>query len=132
VSSSSICLRPRHNLGSPLAPACSANSTERRDIERCEGLVARKELEPMPANFSLAPVHNRLLVDRLPRMGTWQAPSRIRRYAPLSGVAKYPAGARPSKCYLNVQPYQSHGPDRLLNLNASVSYQKDFRDPPHR
>jgi hypothetical protein len=31
-------------------------------------------------------------------MGTWHAPPRSRRYAPLSDAAKYPAGARPSKC----------------------------------
>jgi hypothetical protein len=35
--------------------------------------------------------------NRLPILGTWHAPPRSRRYAPLSGAAKYPAGARPSK-----------------------------------
>jgi hypothetical protein len=38
-------------------------------------------------------------VNRLPRMGTWHAPTRRGPYGPLSGAAKYPAGARPSKCY---------------------------------
>jgi hypothetical protein len=33
-------------------------------------------------------------------MGVWQAPNRSRRYAPLADVAKYPAGARPSKCII--------------------------------
>jgi hypothetical protein len=31
---------------------------------------------------------------------SWHAPPRSRRYAPLSGAAKYPAGARPSKCII--------------------------------
>jgi hypothetical protein len=39
-------------------------------------------------------------VNRLLRMGTWHAPPRSRRYAPLSDAAKYPAGARPSKCII--------------------------------
>jgi hypothetical protein len=33
-------------------------------------------------------------------LGTWHAPPRSRRYAPLSGAAKYPVGARPSKCII--------------------------------
>jgi hypothetical protein len=32
-------------------------------------------------------------------LGTWHAPPRSRPSKPLSGAAKYPAGARPSKCY---------------------------------
>jgi hypothetical protein len=33
------------------------------------------------------------------RRGYWHALNRSRPYGPLSGAAKYPAGARPSKCY---------------------------------
>jgi elongation factor 1-alpha len=33
-------------------------------------------------------------------MGTWHAPPRSRPPGPLSGAAKYPAGARPSKCII--------------------------------
>jgi hypothetical protein len=35
-------------------------------------------------------------------MSTWRVPPRSRRYAPLSGAAKYPAGARPSKCIISI------------------------------
>jgi hypothetical protein len=38
-------------------------------------------------------------VTTVTRLGTWHAPQRSRPSGPLSGAAKYPAGARPSKWY---------------------------------
>jgi hypothetical protein len=38
--------------------------------------------------------------NRLPNMGTWHAPPHSRPSGPLSSAAKYPAGARPSKCII--------------------------------
>jgi hypothetical protein len=34
---------------------------------------------------------------------SWHVPPRSRRYAPLSGAAKYPAGASPSKCIIIIR-----------------------------
>jgi hypothetical protein len=39
---------------------------------------------------------------------------RSRRYAPLSGAVKYPAGARPSKCYYIIILYYYYGQLRSL------------------
>jgi hypothetical protein len=54
--------------------------------------------------------------NRLPIMGTWHAPPRSRRYTPLSGAARYPAGARPSKCII------------IINRHSTLSIQVPSRD----
>jgi hypothetical protein len=52
-------------------------------------------------------------VNRLPRMGTGHAPPRSRPSGPLSGAAKHPAGARPSKCI-------------IVNNKSLIAMQIDF------
>jgi hypothetical protein len=47
--------------------------------------------------------------NRHTEMGTWHAPPRRRRYAPLSGAAKYPARARPSKCIIIIGENHAEG-----------------------
>jgi hypothetical protein len=43
--------------------------------------------------------------NRLSSWVSWHAPPRSRHYAPLSDAAKYPAGARPSKCIIIISPF---------------------------
>jgi hypothetical protein len=61
--------------------------------------------------------------NRDTEMGTWHAPPRRRRYAPLSGAAKYPAGARPSKCIIIIIKLIANG---LSAYSYDLGFERRF------
>jgi hypothetical protein len=72
-------------------------------------------MEVEPADLDRSPIQQvQWHCELTGLLGTWSAPPRSRRYAPLSGAAKYPAGARPSKCIIIIIHLRAQAPEECL------------------